>query len=130
MAKEPLNLRVESATKKKWKDHIEQNPEIDSLTDLIRLATTQYVRSWDEEDENEIETTAELQKDILNEIQQLRRDVDDVHDKTRVIKQDIPVEEYYNRLYDLTEESLEEIVTARQLIEQGDPTKRNDKQFK
>lgn len=130
MAKEPLNLRVEASTKEKWRNHIESNPEIDSLTDLIRLATSQYIRDWDDEDSNEIETTAELQKDILNEIQQLRRDVDDVHDKTRIIKDDIPADEYFNQLYKLTEESFEEIIENKRLIQQQDPMQRNYERFK
>lgn len=104
--KERVRLEVDAGLKRDWNEHVEQSDSLNSLSELIRLSVAQYIA--DEESEND--GSLEAQEDILRSIEEVRKDIDDLTDKVRVVKQNQFGEDEVRAMIDEETEEVEAIV--------------------
>jgi hypothetical protein len=98
-----ITIIVDEETKSDWKTYIDENPDADNMSHLLRMSVNNYIS--DSDDESGIQSE---QLDNMEEaVERLQTDIAQTQDTLQVIKSQQFTEE---ELYDISLRATEEIV--------------------
>jgi translation initiation factor 2B subunit (eIF-2B alpha/beta/delta family) len=83
MAKTQINLKIEQERKDEWEQFAEEQPDMASLTALIRRAVSEYIQTDDENGE-----PAEVEQLLVNQFEQVQSRLDSIENSTKAIQLD------------------------------------------
>jgi|GEM_PF-3596773 len=114
-----IPVTVSEDQKRRWSEEVDDNPEIDSMADLVRSAVEEFIAVGDESGSSELNDAAI--DEINSSLDQLERDIANVETETKALRQEnieasememivqFEVEEVMERLEDYAPELFEEL---------------------
>jgi hypothetical protein len=100
-----ITIIVPEETKSEWKTYIDENPDADNMSHLLRMSVENYISDSDDDDGIQNEQL----DNIEDAVERLQTDVAQTQDTLQVIKSQQFTE---NELYDISLRATEEIIAS------------------
>lgn len=128
-----INLRVNQGTKSNWEEYVEESPEVNSISGLIRLAVTNEIEGREPET-TVIEAEGPGNKrveELEEQFNTLRNGLEDVTDQLSLLAENVDSQPSHSNLkgeiYSAIPKGENNAVTFEELVDRlGDPITKTD----
>ncbi|MFB6120220.1 MAG: hypothetical protein ABEJ68_03790 [Halobacteriaceae archaeon] len=124
-----INLRVDTETKERWEDYVEEDPNIENLSFLIRFAVNQHIEDdgtsgdggLSKDDLRDVlESRDEEYADVQRRLKRIEKEIGDIHDAVEGVEKEVNAPDpsgIENEAFGALPESSHEAMTADELAE-------------
>ena len=104
-----VSVKIPRETKRTWEEYAEANPDVDSVSHLIRLSVTKEMNRSNESREDTSIQQVEASAEVLEALKRIRNSIDEVDDRLTSIEKESKAEgpgfDVQNTVFDLLPES-------------------------
>lgn len=83
MPKTQINLKIEEEKKGEWEEFVENRPDMDSLTALIRRSVSEFIYRQEEDDESGVSEDL-----LIDNFESIQSRLDNIENATKAIQMD------------------------------------------
>jgi hypothetical protein len=103
-----VSVKIPRDTKQTWEEYAEENPDVDSVSHLIRLAVMKEMNASDEAETNSSIEQVEASAEVLESLKRIQNSINDVDDRLTAIEKESEAEgpgfDIQNTVFDLLPE--------------------------